>query len=618
MGFDDIVGKIKSNVAAGLFPSEPAGNGATDRWPIEFRPFTNNPNYNDGSWKGGILEGQHSYAFRVVSIDDVDAIGVDDWVEFELQINPQEITQDEVFAIQVTPTLRGVLVEHQGVLIKDIVISGTTGLSPKRRTGGSTPSTGKPYKASGHSGFEEFHELRSYFRAYAEAKRQDKTGKLRMIFINTKDGERIFVEPQKFTMKRTRAFLYDYVIALKGIGNADLNAQEHSVPQDDSNSFTRALELVNYATGVITNGLSFIKRTERDVVNKILEPLRVVNNFLQALSAAKKADITPTGVTRRFVEQLVLESARIRDNLSEVIGVDIREYNAINGRTPTLVGSPTRQQTYQEMQILNGFNSINKMGMTLMAMPNIFAADPDEAANAAEAAYQSRVSGATDGTVDYINDGNLRLQRYTTVDTVTILGGDTIQSLAARTLGDPDLYRELILLNKLRPPYISDVAAPNVLTHGDPILVPSKKGVSAGSGVRMNKDYEVTKNLDFAKKSFGVDLRIDDDFDIVFANFGDFDLTAGVDNMAQAILMKILLENGSLKRHPWIGSSLQIGSKSKDLKLARSNLMKSLNQDARVEGVPFLSLQQTGDTITVKASIRLVGASQPIPLTVEV
>ena len=51
--------------------------------------------------------------------------------------------------------------------------SGTTGLSPLRKEGGADKSTGAPIMASGHSGYEEFNELRSYFRVYVEKKRLD-------------------------------------------------------------------------------------------------------------------------------------------------------------------------------------------------------------------------------------------------------------------------------------------------------------------------------------------------------------------------------------------------------------------------------------------------------------
>ena len=71
-----------------------------------------------------IAKAEIDEAFRVDDKGKVkNADGADGFKAFRLQINPQELTQDEIFAIQVTPTFRGVLVEHQGVTLKDINIT---------------------------------------------------------------------------------------------------------------------------------------------------------------------------------------------------------------------------------------------------------------------------------------------------------------------------------------------------------------------------------------------------------------------------------------------------------------------------------------------------------------
>jgi len=184
VGVDQIaksIVKLGDNIKNGIFASIGQPEKATARYPatigngIPVTKITNVPDFQSGGWRSS-----PGYAFQVYRVplgsNTTKAVPSNEndkgkWQEFRLQINPQELTQDEIFAIEVTPTFRGVVVEHHGQILKDITISGTTGKSPRAREGGVVPATGRPVLASGHSGYEEFHELRSYIRAYVEAKR---------------------------------------------------------------------------------------------------------------------------------------------------------------------------------------------------------------------------------------------------------------------------------------------------------------------------------------------------------------------------------------------------------------------------------------------------------------
>ena len=136
------------------------------KYPGGFESYINSIDINSKDWKESL-----GYEFQVMQEANAgvksllkssqanngtlleDAPG---WQALRLQINPQELGQDEIFAIQVTPTFRGIVVEHQGVTLRDVMIAGVTGISPKRGQGGAL-STGAPAFGSGHSGYAEFH-----------------------------------------------------------------------------------------------------------------------------------------------------------------------------------------------------------------------------------------------------------------------------------------------------------------------------------------------------------------------------------------------------------------------------------------------------------------------------
>ncbi len=107
---------------------------------VAISKVTNQPEYNQAHWRES-----KGYVFDVVKAYPNGKTEVaPGWQPFRLQINPQELSQDEIFAIEVTPTFRGVIVEHHGTVLKDINISGTTGISPNAREGGKKKNSGDP------------------------------------------------------------------------------------------------------------------------------------------------------------------------------------------------------------------------------------------------------------------------------------------------------------------------------------------------------------------------------------------------------------------------------------------------------------------------------------------
>ena len=153
--------------------------------------------------------------------------------DFPLPINPNDITQEETFAINIRPTQGGTIVNHYGNKYKELVISGTTGIAPHRGAGGVNKRSGtaifQPRELRFASGYEVFIRLRNYFKAYYEVKKSNKdenTRAARLVFKNFKDGEFLIIEVPKFTMKRnsSRPHRYDYTITAKVLGSFEFES----------------------------------------------------------------------------------------------------------------------------------------------------------------------------------------------------------------------------------------------------------------------------------------------------------------------------------------------------------------------------------------------------------
>jgi len=234
-----------------------------------------------------------TYSFFVVDKDDA-AVFYEgtEWSEFKLTINPLELTQDENFAVNITATQDGVVSEHNGIVFRDLVISGTTGLHPSRGTGGADRKGkvigGAPNKQKNRTGYEEFLQLRNYLRAYALMKKdptsEDSRGAV-LTFINRKDNERLIVEPIKFTMKRSTAKgpLYDYSIVLKVIGNMspieDKKVSGIFATIDEVSDSIN--DFVETGRKILLKSAGLLRQFEREINNTFFEPLRQFDLFIK-------------------------------------------------------------------------------------------------------------------------------------------------------------------------------------------------------------------------------------------------------------------------------------------------------------------------------------------------
>ena len=673
MGFadlkSDLVGAFEN--AASIF-----GLGGGLPYPAQYAYVTNTIDENDKSWRKSV-----GYRFRVVRVSNGKVTNADGWTDFTLQINPETLTQDEIFAIEVTPTFTGVSVEHQGVTLKDISISGTTGISPNRRgLAGAYPQNGRPASGKGRSGYAEFHELRNFIRAYVEQKRQDPdrdAGELRLIWDNLKDHESIYIEPQKFQMKRSarKPFMYDYAIQFKGIGIATEANKEGSWLEALDNGIEDALGFLEAGSKMIQGAADFITRVEQEflavelafcnaVIGAIKAGGNLSNNFRNASSSQT--------INKFSIENMVKRIDSVRDNTYDItLGDNVAGYNQAKGREATLTAVGARTPTYDEIVVAKALGNLKKGLIAVLAADRskTLNPSPNDIKNAINNAYKKagfnkfksasspqakalqaeiakaklagNVALVKAKTAEYLklvydinsafgSSANVQVIDTSTETTkdVTVQGGMTIQGLAVSLLGSADRYKELVTINKLVPPYVEttvptitvggveivDESAkrPGVLYPGDKIKVPTKGTLQSMGASSSAQEASITKNLTEVQKRFGVDLLLNDNFDLDFTSTNDFRLIASVENVAQAILLKILTGLGSLKSHPTIGTDLGIGEKATNTSLLADQVRTSLLTDSRVDSVIYVRVEQNGGTVEIIMVIKLKDVDEPL------
>jgi len=322
--------------------------------PLESSNWTGNTNRQGGK--------KLRYGFRVVELNVLAngklAIGsaksnsLNLSKEYYLDIPPQAITQKENFATNIQATRRGVIVETEGVVFKDIVIQGTTGVYPGKRDSygqdraNFSDLTKKPERASGVSkkdgvsdagevisGYAEFLALRAFFINYSEEK-VNKRGSTFLVFINEKDQQALLVEPLEFVMERnSKAPLqYQYRIVLKCIGSLDAAFNQLSQSEDKKNSPDLTLEdILNVAANAsaaiqqfraaVGSTNQLVQSISQEIDKTFINPLRLLGAALKDVSEGRKNVLTSSAALRRNLNEslLSIEEARFDKTIENLI-----------------------------------------------------------------------------------------------------------------------------------------------------------------------------------------------------------------------------------------------------------------------------------------------------------
>lgn len=174
------------------------------------------------------------------------------------------------------------------------------------------------------------------------------------------------------------------------------------------------------------------------------------------------------------------------------------------------------------------------------------------------------------------------------------LFNDTVQALAFRELGDASRWAEIVALNNLLPPYITDdptLATDRILLSGSRILVPATEQFISAS---------VDDNF-----VFGVDCSLIQGN--INAVDGDFALAEGRENFKQAIIHAITTAQGELIFHPDYGcgvfSILGKNNGPAAAVLARQLVNTTLISDDRVQEIVRVVAEAAGDSLRVSAEI---------------
>lgn len=176
--------------------------------------------------------------------------------------------------------------------------------------------------------------------------------------------------------------------------------------------------------------------------------------------------------------------------------------------------------------------------------------------------------------------------------------GDDLQAVAAREMGDANRWPELVWLNNLVHPYLTDddrLVSANVLLTGSLLKVPAPAGVYTDDAER-GQVYE--RDCQLAGK-----LLFDD-------GAGDFAVAAGIDNLRQQLKHRIDTPRGQARRHPEYGCMIwrlqgTVNGPAAGM-LGAEYVKSALKADYRVASVSNASAEVSGDSIKITATAEAI------------
>jgi hypothetical protein len=386
---------------------------------------------------------------------------------FTLPISPQQLTVSTPFAVVVTPTLNGIVEEHNSVRFKDIEIAGTMGVFPTDRNPAnptfldyvnlfdptgvadtvSSVTAGIPLaqillsrpelvnvSTAYKSGYANLHRLRIFLESYAEKKKTDKD--LRLVFASYKDNQFYYVTPSSFTVRRSvnSPLEYEYSLALRSWASYNPNAEPFEFEPEikDWNKWVGAAltllgsdSLAKAAKSVAVSSVGLF----RDLPTAGNTGLTFLGNFLPIAELRDFSRLTTTQIDK--ANQDISDASQA---ISESLGLTPQT----NENVVPQVQTPSPDQ----MNVLFALNNV-KINL-------------DHAKAAMMQTAPQQVS-----PLDYVaglaSRSGIAFQTATSKYPAPFPANSTLEHFAARYLGDPNRWLEIATLNGLQAPYVDNV-----------------------------------------------------------------------------------------------------------------------------------------------------------------
>ena len=555
----------------------------------------------------------HNTISSLTGGDDVANVG-----SYFFNVNPKAISLTEPFTTQITPTQNaGYYIESQGIVLRSLTISGTTGFRPNISSVATDHTTNfAPIDQNGETestGYINHIKLRNLFRNYSDIKKdQTQTHRTYLVWYNGYTQEAWFCEPQAFTAARDASspFTTNYEISVVLLKKVAFSAVSTSL---SPLSFDRQYMLEQIRLGgnmMSRDNLPGWLQSTADVSNDILDVMFNIGTTIEEANKfvhqAVLGGSVAVGAFAYLGTSVVTQLARIAFNISDTIDLAATASESFTGEKPSF------QESWKEFGA--GYANITTKLIRAYAQAVRVSLENGRSAGDLVQEDNSHYSGSKGALSSSSGYG------YTSV-VVPAVHNNLLGFL--KKFGLPFSAKDLFIkINKLAFPYFSDVPGPGVAAPGDTVLIPIPKKALPLTVETILTPFNIS--LPLWEEVLGRDIEVSAtqyttghvEFNLNLSDTGDLSTIEGRENMKQAIVIKLNVLRGNLPMHPSFGVIDVVGMKSTtNLSFATYLAFNdTLLSDGRIEAVSDLSIKTTGDVMNVFLKAHILGSLPAVPV----
>jgi hypothetical protein len=495
----------------------------------------------------------------------------------------------------------------------------------------------------GLSGHMHFWRLANRcFDGYSALKKDPSTAAAtKMEFHSLKDDLHLTVVPREFSLDRSSSrerVTYRYNIRLAVVGPAksdiDVRSPDANLLQTFKNGIVkmrRAVQSLSAAIDDFTACVDDLRRSVSSAIGLIDDVRGIIDSATDLLDGRKRFFDLPA--------QILLATADLAASVAALA----------KAAAPVPAGTVSLQQ---EQVIQNCWEIEDNILRVRIAAQDYFREPFDEVARKYERAVEGHrqgkdetrdalaqslqedaVAGQGRLTVDQVFGGPVRPGdvtrgqtdpivsrtrlppgRFSGYKEVVVEQGDSVESLAAKHMGDARDWPAIVIANQLKPPYITAGAQmPGTLQIGSRAIIPIPATLSNPDTLTTG---EATLGESQAENLLGVDfervLQPNGQFGWVVDTTGgsvDARKIKGLPNLGQGLEGRLRTEQGQNILYPGFGPPRVVGTRNLEDETAnaRYEYRRQILADPRIQRLASISFLLNGDALEVEASVQPVG-----------
>ena len=560
-------------------------------------------------------------------------------------LNPQQINFSDYSAGTTTYTAGGVVVEGGAQFLRQYTITGRSGVSRRRGySAGEVPSqdnANKPARIT-TDGHRLFRELHKFLKHYSNLKSDPSVSYAwSLAFHDFINDDHFIINPRQFTVDRRGGGDYSYTITFDAV--TERNAAVLGFLQQIGPFADRALTVASTTTGALSGLANDILDAGEELGGIIEQGARTLNVIANEL---RRTELRARNIPDQFntwtdrvgdewdaaieqfktlgtdvedKEKLNLEAATKSQEVAEAtIGQNVLQQGqrALSSQTATpreitvvealLFGrlGQTTPQAIEDSFDPTRSSSLLQLRKNCLIAEGVALGNAENEARRAERVEteRSRTDGSAAATA-LGSQNNLPSFASYPKSRVAVLRGDTLASIALRSIGDRRAAPYIAKINGLRYPFISESGEPGTVTFGTKILVPRFSD-------RVQRAPYGNRRASEDKRLYGQDLRLTTEGDLIATGSKtDLAVISGVPNLKQAFeTIRIRTRLGSNAVFPGIGYPDLIGAESSQDNIAASIIgaRQCALSDPRIASTSIEQARDLGNGVLIALTCRAI------------